>query len=96
MDFKIGDIVRLKSGGPPMTVDEVDKRAASQIIACLWFDGAQLEDGEFSPASLVLVTNEEAATGESYTVTLGKGGEASGAKLDFAISGVGGGGESTP
>jgi uncharacterized protein YodC (DUF2158 family) len=57
MDFKPGDIVRLKSGGPPMVVDEIDKKQTPTIIACLWFDGSQLEDGEFSPTSLVPVAD---------------------------------------
>jgi uncharacterized protein YodC (DUF2158 family) len=61
MDFKPGDIVRLKSGGPPMVVDEIDKKQTPTIIACLWFDGSQLEDGEFSPTSLVLVADTPVA-----------------------------------
>jgi uncharacterized protein YodC (DUF2158 family) len=60
-EFKPGDIVRLKSGGPPMVVDEVEKKANIVIVACLWFDEAQLEDGEFSPASLVPVTDADPA-----------------------------------
>jgi uncharacterized protein YodC (DUF2158 family) len=64
-EFKLGDIVRLKSGGPPMTVDEIDKKGGTAIIACLWFDEGQLEDGEFSPAALVPA---------SQTVSVGVGG----------------------
>ena len=59
MDFKPGDIVRLKSGGPSMTVDEVEKKGNVTSIFCFWFDGAQLEDGEFAPASLALATPEQ-------------------------------------
>ena len=32
-DFKVGDVVRLKSGGPDMTVTSVKER----IIHCKWF-----------------------------------------------------------
>ena len=33
-DFEIGDIVMLKSGGPPMTVHLVQAAA----VTCVWFD----------------------------------------------------------
>ena len=61
MDFKPGDIVRLKSGGPSMTVDEVEKKGNVTSIFCFWFDGAQLEDGEFSPTSLMPVADAPVA-----------------------------------
>ena len=32
--MEIGDIVRLKSGGPKMTVTELDERE----VTCTWFD----------------------------------------------------------
>ena len=35
-DFEVGDVVRLKSGGPNMTVDN----ASSSRIICTWFDEA--------------------------------------------------------
>ena len=49
-----GDVVKLKSGGYPMTVEKVDE--ATNIATCVWFDGA----GNLGPqirvhiASLVL------------------------------------------
>lgn len=36
-DFNVGDIVRLKSGGPNMTIDN----ASSERIICVWFDEAK-------------------------------------------------------
>lgn len=33
--LKVGDVVRLKSGGPKMTVYEIDKY---KMISCKWFD----------------------------------------------------------
>lgn len=35
-DFKIGDKIKLKSGGPTMTVHEVDPDQG--ICLCSWFD----------------------------------------------------------
>ncbi len=33
--FKVGDLVRLKSGGPVMTVDQLD--IESGLVGCMWF-----------------------------------------------------------
>ena len=33
--FKVGDIVQLKSGGPRMTVESVE---ATNSLFCVWFD----------------------------------------------------------
>ena len=35
MEFKVGDTVRLKSGGPLMTIDQIDPQSG---IWCTWFD----------------------------------------------------------
>ena len=54
--FKVGDVVRLKSGGPSMTVlaneEDID------FIICQWFDGEELKDGSFSPESLDMVERD--------------------------------------
>lgn len=42
--LKVGDIVQLNSGGPPMTVTQVDPDGE---IAVSWFNGAQEECGTF-------------------------------------------------
>jgi len=49
-EFKIGDIVRLKSGGPDMTVQRFD--VAYAYYTCQWFAGKKLESGDFKEASL--------------------------------------------
>ncbi len=36
-EFKIGDVVCLKSGGPKMTVTDID----SDVILCVWFNGTE-------------------------------------------------------
>jgi uncharacterized protein YodC (DUF2158 family) len=38
---KVGDIVRLKCGGPLMIVVEENRISGSQILTCIWFDHAK-------------------------------------------------------
>ncbi len=48
--FKVGDVVILKSGGPKMTVEDVEGR---DTIVCQWFgDSKKLEYGSFPADSL--------------------------------------------
>jgi uncharacterized protein YodC (DUF2158 family) len=54
--FTIGNIVKLKSGGPEMTVaEERNYSGVSVMMRCQWFDGKKLEQGEFPSNSLELV-----------------------------------------
>ena len=55
--FEKGDVVRLKSGGPAMTVSDFDDMF--DTVICEWFDGAKRESSHFTPESLVLVTEQE-------------------------------------
>ncbi|MGA3054361.1 MAG: DUF2158 domain-containing protein [Candidatus Korobacteraceae bacterium] len=52
--FRIGDLVRLKSGGPTMTVIHVGVPInESRIkITCQWFVGTNLTTEEFPPEAL--------------------------------------------
>ncbi len=51
--LKVGDIVELKSGGPPMTVTGVDTNLVGYTeIKCQWFFG-KMETGIFSPDVLI-------------------------------------------
>lgn len=50
--FKVGDTTMLKSGGPEMTVESVDKEG---IVHCVWFTSEPPEylgRGEFFPEML--------------------------------------------
>lgn len=54
--LKIGDLVKLKSGSPVMTVDSVDDRGQ---CGCKWFLGDEKKSAVFSQESLVR-TNPDA------------------------------------
>ncbi len=50
MSLKIGDKVRLKSGGPEMTVNQLD--SVGMGVECVWFDGAKRSNAFFSESTL--------------------------------------------
>jgi uncharacterized protein YodC (DUF2158 family) len=53
MTFKVGDVVQLKSGGPPMTVTRVHSNMVGFTeITCQWFYGL-METGTFKPDVLM-------------------------------------------
>ena len=43
--FKIGDVVRLKSGGIRMTVSEVVETEAGEQVSCVWTEYGEMFDG---------------------------------------------------
>lgn len=61
-DFQVGTIVKLKSGGPDMTIKKVDVELRTGKptgrVDCQWFAGKKLEVGTFPIASLDLVQIE--------------------------------------
>ncbi len=63
--FKTGDIVKLKSGGPKMTVKDdvqVPEFGFSEMtteVRCQWFAGNKLQEGHFSEDSLEPVKENE-------------------------------------
>lgn len=49
--YSVGDIVKLKSGGPDMTIQaELDEFTG--FCTCQWFAGKKLEQGRFPEESL--------------------------------------------
>jgi uncharacterized protein YodC (DUF2158 family) len=66
--FKTGDIVRLVSGGPAMTISEV----AHNYIAVDWFEDGKLKSHSFSPAQLVLLPVAE-MTSEQLQIIANRG-----------------------
>jgi uncharacterized protein YodC (DUF2158 family) len=61
--FAVGDLVRLKSGGPRMTVDDVSPDA----VSCSWFDVKGQQTARFKPATLVAVTEPRQLPARSET-----------------------------
>jgi uncharacterized protein YodC (DUF2158 family) len=52
MAFKPDDVVRLKSGGRAMTVDKVGRIGNDERVFCTWFEGKDLKQANFAPATL--------------------------------------------
>jgi uncharacterized protein YodC (DUF2158 family) len=50
MEFKQGDVVRLKSGGPDMTIEEID---AQGNASCIWFQGSLVKKQDFAAVLLL-------------------------------------------
>jgi len=60
--FKKGDLVELKSGGPVMTVAEVGDFTSTGLadgVKCIWFDRGRREQAVFDSA--VLKAHEKAS-----------------------------------
>ena len=59
-EFTKGSIVRLKSGGELMTIDnfaydEANQTAFTNRVVCVWFEGKKFQSKIFNTSSLVLV-----------------------------------------
>ncbi|RQV96945.1 DUF2158 domain-containing protein [bacterium] len=57
-EFKVGDIVRLKSGGPDMTIESTNSLYSGDYD-CQWFAGKKLETGSFKEETLIAVDSKE-------------------------------------
>jgi len=52
-EFNIGDVVRLKSGGPDMTINGEVQGTTHLTYSCQWFDADEKsQNGQFQAASL--------------------------------------------
>ena len=52
-EIKVGDVVRLKSGGPAMVVVEaILADGEEEHLACNWFDGSTVQSAIFPAACL--------------------------------------------
>ncbi|AUR89437.1 protein of unknown function DUF2158 [Vibrio phage 1.123.O._10N.286.48.F3] len=60
--MKAGDIVKLKSGGPSMTVGGFS--SDSRIITCAWFDGSELKEAQFRDWMLIGAESNENESGD--------------------------------
>lgn len=57
--MQIGDVVRLKSGGPEMTINSI-RDGEFAIAFCKWFDEiGQLHNEKFALTSLVLSSSDD-------------------------------------
>jgi uncharacterized protein YodC (DUF2158 family) len=62
--FKTGDIVKLKSGGPTMTVGApvpfgLKGDSNPNLAQCFWFHGTEIKSKTFPVEALELVTADE-------------------------------------
>jgi uncharacterized protein YodC (DUF2158 family) len=64
--FKIGDVVKLKSGGSEKTVTKVGERKGVPHVWCTWENAAGRDETGFYPAEAV-----ELATKKPLTVNRG-------------------------
>ena len=49
LNFKVGDLVQLKSGGPVMTIKEI---SGLDSILCVWFKDVELVSANFLQETL--------------------------------------------
>lgn len=57
MNFQVGEVVQLNSGGPAMTVSFVGEKEFPHggkvpIVQCTWFEGKKLSKETFAPEIL--------------------------------------------
>ena len=53
-ELKKGDLVELKSGGPEMTINQINDAS----VTCVWFDGTNRQEAVFDVAALERVADK--------------------------------------
>jgi uncharacterized protein YodC (DUF2158 family) len=66
-EIKVGEVVRLKSGGPMMTVKKVEQFNSVMSANCDWFEGSEPKYGMFPVTSLKVVEEESSAARSGRT-----------------------------
>lgn len=57
-ELKKGMVVQLKSGGPKMTITEIEPKHAYSIT-CNWFLEGKLQSSSFTPKSLTVIEEDQ-------------------------------------
>jgi uncharacterized protein YodC (DUF2158 family) len=58
--FKVGTVVRLKSGGPQMTIEKyVSTRGESTDLVCKWFVNEKIEVHNFEEEALEMIETRQ-------------------------------------
>ena len=60
-NFKVGDTVRMRSGGPRMTVTAVGGDNDVPKVTCVWFDGMKQMEATFPSAAVMDAPETKAA-----------------------------------
>jgi uncharacterized protein YodC (DUF2158 family) len=50
--FQVGDLVKLRSGGPKMTVQSVNAGQEDQLVHCVWFEQGSPQSHTFPAGAL--------------------------------------------
>jgi uncharacterized protein YodC (DUF2158 family) len=72
-DFRVGDVVRLRSGSPGMTVAKVGQ-FSSDTVECKWFNfgTGEMEWGIFEPPTIVHMPKRKRRAVRASNSTPGK------------------------
>ena len=59
-DFKVGDVVQLKSGGPTMTIQRMYPNSTPPDAKCKWFDEkSATKEEDFALESLIHIEDDD-------------------------------------
>lgn len=51
-EFQVGEVVKLRSGGPAMSVEFLDDSITGQYVNCVWFESGEVKRNRFPTAAL--------------------------------------------